>query len=276
MTGGNYGTQYGGIDAIIRVFNELDPKKLKGTIITVPVMHMPAFQMGMDRSPIDGLSLNSVFQGDPNGSITRRIAHVVFSEVIKKSQYHLDIRGGDLWEAEVEFASVHDTKNAKFDEENVSIAKILGLKYWYLNPYPRGTIKTEASLAGIHSVVMMAYKGLGTYDEDDIEKCSRGIHNLLKYLKMIEGKPEIPTKPIRMAPSQTTYGINVKEGGLLYLDVKFGDLVINGQKVGEIRNLKGETLEVLTSPHDGVIHAVFPKHVKQPGEPVLDVRALAE
>jgi predicted deacylase len=194
--------------------------------------------------------------------------------VIKKSQYHLDIRGGEFGEGGAEFVSVSEIGKKEFDEKNMEIAKILGLKYWLIGPYPKGTIKTEATHAGVQSLALMGYKGLGTYDEEDIEKCRRGIYNFMKYLKMIPGKPEIPTKPIRIAYEMTQ--LHAKHGGLMYLDVKYGDIVKKGQKVGEIRNLKGETIEVLIAPGDGVIHTTFPKHIKQPGELILDVRQLLE
>jgi hypothetical protein len=216
-----------------------------------------------------------VFPGDPNGTITRRIAHIVLNEVIKKSQYHLDIRGGDLGNDQYIYRSaVSEIGNKELDEENIALAKILGAKYWVSGPYGQGTITTQACLAGVNSVVLMGYKGGGTYDEEDIQKCRRGIYNLLKHRKMIDGTPEIPAKPIRIAfkmPETTA-----KHGGLLYLDVTVGDVVTKGQKVGEIRNLKGEILEVLSAPGDGVIHSTWPKHIKQPGEIILAVRAILE
>ena len=43
ITGGMYGTQYPGIDACIRTYNEIDPKRLKGSIITIPVIEMTGF-----------------------------------------------------------------------------------------------------------------------------------------------------------------------------------------------------------------------------------------
>lgn len=42
ITGGMYGTIYTGIDACIRIHNELNPKNLKGTVVTVPVVEMTA------------------------------------------------------------------------------------------------------------------------------------------------------------------------------------------------------------------------------------------
>jgi predicted deacylase len=270
VTGGMFGTQYGGIDAIIRIFNEIDPKKLKGTLITVPVIDMPSFQKGVDRSPIDNLALNSIFPGDPNGTVSRRIAHVVLNEIIKKSQYHLDIRGGDLSELLIDFMIGYTTGKEEFDSENIALAKVLRVKYYTMTSESRGMLVAEACKMGVNSVVLLAYKGVGTYEEKDIEKCRLAISNMMMHLKMLEGEPDIPYQPKELEFYMNR--VDAKQGGLLYLDVEYGDLVTKGQKLGEIINLKGETLETLTAPDDGIVHAVFPKHIKQPGELILTVR----
>jgi predicted deacylase len=275
VTGGMFGTQYAGIDACIRVYNEIDPKKLNGTLIIVPVMEMPAFQKGVDRSPIDGLTLRTSFPGDPNGTITRRIAHTIFNEIIKKVQYHLDLRGGDLEEAEDDFVFASETGNKDLDDENEAIAKVLGVKYYFIGTYPRGNLDVEAGVIGVRSLTLLAYKGLGSFDEEDVEKCKRGTYNLLKHLKMMEGKPDIGHPPKKMLPRQHSQPVHAKQGGLLYLDVKYGDKVSKGQKLGEIRDLKGETLEVFTSNIDGIALATWPKHIKQPGEVVMYIYALS-
>lgn len=272
VTGGMYGTQYGGIDAIIQTAKEIDPKKLKGTLILVPVLNVPAFQKGVDRALEDNLSLNSVFPGDPNGTIIRRIAHAVFNEIVKKVQYHLDIRGGDLHEGEMDFASCGAIENKEWDNKNEALLKILGLPYYVIGPYGEGTLTYRANKAGIYSIVLMGYKGFGTYDDEDIQKCKRGIHNLLKYLKMLEGEPEVAPKITRITQEYTLV-LHAKVGGLLYMDVKYQDFVKKGQKLGEIRNLKGEVLQELTTPVDGYIHATWPKHIKQPGEMILNIRS---
>jgi predicted deacylase len=272
VTGGMYGTQYGGIDAIIQTANEIDPNKLNGTLILVPVLNVPAFQKGVDRSPIDGLGLNSVFPGDPDGTISRRIAHAVFNEIIKKVQYHLDIRGGDLHEGEMDFASCGAIEDKEWDDKNVALLKILGLPYYLIGPYGEGTLTYQANKAGIYSIVLMGYKGFGTYDDEDIQKCKRGIHNLLKHLNMLEGEPEVAPK-ITEITQEYTFVLHAKVGGLLYMDVEYQDYVKKGQKLGEIRNLKGEVVQEFTTPVDGYIHATWPKHIKQPGEIILNIRS---
>ena len=274
ITGGMYGTQYPGIDACIRTYNEIDSEKLKGTVITIPVIEMTGFQKCMDKSSIDGLSPNSVFPGDPEGTITYRIAYTVFNEVIKKSDYHIDLRGGDLWENLHTFSISCETGNKNFDVKTSTLARILGTKYYLIIPYIKGSLIGEASKLGIASVILESSKGLGTYDEEDIQSCMKSIYNLLKHLNMIKGKPDIPYEPKKIEFKM--HHIKAKHGGLLYLQCKYGEVASKGQKLGDIRNLKGEILQELIAPIDGIIHYTYPKHIKHPGDLILGMRRILE
>lgn len=272
ITGGMYGTIYTGIDACIRIYNELDPKKLKGTVITIPVIEITGFQKCMDESPIDHLNPNRVFPGDPNGSITHRIAHVVFNEVIRKSQYHLDLRGGDLWEQLLTFSIFNKTGRKDYDDKVEEIAKSLGTEYYLISPEQKGTLITEAGKIGVYSIILEASKGLATYDEDDIQINMKGIQNLLKKLRMIDGQPSIP--PRQKQEEFEIHLVKAQHGGLLYLQCKCGQILSKGQKLGTVKNLKGQTLQEFTAPIDGIIHYMFPKHIKAPGERILGMRRI--
>jgi hypothetical protein len=274
ITGGLYGTIYPGIDACIRLYNELDPKKLKGTVITVPVIEMTGFQYGIDKSPIDDLSPSNIFPGDVNGTITYRIAYTLFNEVIKKSEYHLDLRGGDLWENLHHFGIYSITGNKEFDQKTEALSKIFGTKYYLAVPESKGSLISEACREGVYSVVLEAAKGFGTYDEEDILKNLKGINNMLKYLKMVEGQPDIPYSPKQ--EEFKIYQIKARVGGLLYLNNKYGQMTHKNEKLGEIRNLKGEVIQELVSPIDGIVHYTYPKHIKKPGDIIIGIRKVLE
>ena len=277
LTGGMMGTHYPGINACIRIFNEIEPKKLKGTLITTPVMNMPAFQRGMDGSPIDDLSLvasyaYSVFPGDPDGTITRRIAYVVFNEIIKKSQYHLDLRGGDLIENILIFVYSFETGNKSFDDVTKAMIKAMDIDYYVNVPEGRGSLVGEANKAGTHSIVLIGSKGLGTFDEEEVERCMNGLYNMLKHLKMISGKTETSLEPKQLKFDMQM--IRAKQGGLLYLKCSCGDLVSKGQNLGCIKDLTGKVLQELLSPIDGVLDFTRPSHIIQPGNLIIGIRQI--
>jgi len=52
------------------------------------------------------------------------------------------------------------------------------------------------------------------------------------------------------------YHIYSKRGGFFISHVKAGDIVAEGQLIGELRNLFGEVLENIQAPTNGVVHMV--------------------
>jgi len=278
ITSGVYGTHYPGIGASIRLFKEIDPQKLKGTIVIVPVVEMTGFQHCQDISPIDGLNPNGyygtlgLYPGTPNGTISHRIAYTVFNEIIKKTQYHLDLRGGDLWEKLEICAFSGEIGNKQFDRKTEELTKALGTPYYLVLPEIKGSLISETLRIGVHSAILGASKGLASFDEDDIQVCMKAIHNLLRQLKMLDGKPEIPDyqKQIELK----IHNIYAEKGGLLYVNCKCGEIASKDQKLGEIITLKGEVLQELIAPVEGVIHYIFPKHVKNPGDLIIGIRRI--
>ena len=75
VSGGAHGDEWEGPLAIMRLFRELTPPEVRGTFVGLVAANVPAFDAATHTSPIDGLSLNSVFPGDPNGSVTQQIAY---------------------------------------------------------------------------------------------------------------------------------------------------------------------------------------------------------
>ena len=137
VTGGLFATEYSGVEAASRMYRDFDPKDISGRLIIIPVITMDAFQfrspmfsLTAGLSPRDGKSLNSVFPGNEKGSPTEVLAHYVFNQLVLKSDYHVDLRGGDLAESHV-IHSIHPN-NASEQVNRVSeaMSRACGYKYY--------------------------------------------------------------------------------------------------------------------------------------------------
>src|SRR5579872_6878674 len=82
ITGGVHGDEYEGPIALVKLAQRLTPAVVQGRVVLVPALNLPAVLAGARLSPMDGLNLNRVFPGDPNGSVTSMIAHYVSTELI--------------------------------------------------------------------------------------------------------------------------------------------------------------------------------------------------
>ena len=65
-----------------RLAKDLDPSALQGSVILVHIANLPAY-LGRTvyTSPADGKNLNRVFPGNPNGTLSERIANFLVQDV---------------------------------------------------------------------------------------------------------------------------------------------------------------------------------------------------
>src|ERR1700741_3651725 len=104
VNAGVHGGEYPAIEAVIRLNNILDPKKIAGTVILMPVMNLPAFRARTPFvCPIDNVNPNRVFPGDPAGSYSEQMTHALINEFVVHADAYIDLHGGDIPEALVPF-----------------------------------------------------------------------------------------------------------------------------------------------------------------------------
>ena len=114
ISGGVHGFEYSSIAAVMRIIRETDPATLKGASVAVPVVNMTGFeargpQGGISTAfqcPIDGININRVMPGNPDGSMGYQIAAAFMSKVVSKADCLIDCHGGDLNEELVPFVVI--------------------------------------------------------------------------------------------------------------------------------------------------------------------------
>ena len=79
VLGGVHGDEYEGQVGLCKMIRTLEPKDVRGRVIAVPGINLPAALAGARVSPIDNVNFNRAFPGDPNGTPTYAIAHYVNS-----------------------------------------------------------------------------------------------------------------------------------------------------------------------------------------------------
>src|SRR3954466_519372 len=116
LTSGVHPAEYPAIESNIRFTRNLDPATLSGTVVSLPLIDVPAF---LPRSPfvcpIDQKNPNRFFPGDPNGTFTEVMNDAIFRAVISPSDALIDLHGGDLVEALSPFTIYSVTGNERID-----------------------------------------------------------------------------------------------------------------------------------------------------------------
>jgi hypothetical protein len=271
VNAGVHPPEYAAIEAATRILRMLDPAGLTGTVVVIPVLNMPAFMVGAPYVvPIDNQNLNRVFPGNPQGTMSYRIADAVLNRVALKVNYIIDLHGGDLPEILFPFTIFYRTGQAAVDAASERIARAFGTSYLWMNDATSGnpgTFIREAAMRGVPGFVAEV-GGLGSYDEEFVGIHFRGVQNVLRALEMIPGSPDgVPESRQRVC--HDIFAVTTPRGGVFHPLVRPGQVVAEGTPVAEIRDVFGEALEVLRAPVGGTVRILFVKRVVSAGDTVM-------
>jgi hypothetical protein len=255
ISGGVHGYEYSSILAVIRVIRQINPMKLSGALLIVPVLNLAGFetrgpQGGQStpfQNPIDGINLNRIFPGNPDGTLSYQIVAAFMSKVVSHAEYYIDCHGGDLNEELTSYIGVAQTGNREKDNLAREILAASFNSEFISLSYGGGSSIDAAAKMGIPSIRVEA-GGYGRVEEEAVKFTTDGINNVLKKLNMMEGAP-VPTQKQRIRQRWSSY---VKRGGVCH-PLPLGTRVKKGDKVAEVWSIFGELLESIESPVDGYI-----------------------
>lgn len=249
VTAGVHGDEYEGVRAIFEVFAELPTQDLRGVIRAVPVVNPPAHWAVQRTSPLDGANLARVFPGNPHGSASERIAHLLTTEIIAPASFYLDLHSGG-----VRFAMPSMAGYAASDPRARAAAENFGAPVIWAHPHiDPGRTVSEAHARRIPFLYTEAW-GAGRIAAADLLMMKRGIGNLLRHLGMLPGSPEIPAPPRRLSGAgNTDDGIAAGSAGFLQLQASLLDRVAAGQRLGRLLDLHGQPIETYHAPRAGTL-----------------------
>jgi predicted deacylase len=269
VTAGVHPAEYASIAGALHVGQTLAPEGLRGRVIVVPVMNLPAFTArSIYVCPLDGKNLNRVFPGNPAGSASEQIAAWVFEHVIRRADYYVDLHGGDLIEALVPFTIFYRSGDRRVDEQSLALAKAFGIDLLVCSETPGSTF-SSASRAGIPAILAEA-GGQGIWTKDDVARHTDGIDRVLRHLGMRPGGPP-------PAVSTTTLDqfawLRSEHDGFWYPSVAVGERVASGQNLGHVRDWEGRVLQPATAPVAGRVLFIVSSLAISRGDPLLAVGA---
>ena len=267
LTAGLHPCEYAGIEAVIRTCKEIDPKEMNGAIVAVPVINIPGFRTGSEYvNPMDNLNMMFISPYIREGTISHRIMHALLNKIIVKADYHIDCHGGDLNEAMDPYTVFPKVNSREVDTSSEALARIFGTEdVDCRTPEHARGLFLESAKIGVPSIMSEA-GGEGIINEEDVAIHMKGIQNVLQYAGIMDGIPRISAKH---KFGQKKFSVVANRGGLVYKVIGTGDFVLKDQKVAEIRNLRGETVDELKSPDEGKVKVIFTHSVMNTGDTIM-------
>jgi uncharacterized protein len=82
---GAHGTEYVSIIAVEKLVGELDPARISGTVILIPLVNIASFEQKVPHvNPIDNKSMNRFYPGRADGTQTERASFLITKQVIDR------------------------------------------------------------------------------------------------------------------------------------------------------------------------------------------------
>lgn len=251
ITAGVHGGEYVGIQAAIELSQKLKIQKVAGTIIIIKVINVPAFErrngsMGLT----DGKNLNREFPGNPEGTEMERLAWAVSHELQPAADYYIDLHSGDDYEQLTSYVYYAGMADEKTVSQSRRMAEQVDVPYMVRSNVASGGAYNYAASQGIPSI-LIERGGMGAWTSEEVRSTRRDVRNILCHLGIYQGKKDY----------RTYYPLDVTDicyqdasrDGLWYPFKKPGDMIREGEILGEVRDYEGGLLELSVAEYDGVI-----------------------
>ena len=255
LTAAVHGDELNGIEMVRRVFHDIDPEKLSGALIGVPIVNVQGFRRGSRYLP-DRRDLNRYFPGNPNGSAAARIAHSLFNDVIANCDALVDLHTGSF-----ERANLPQIRADLRNPDVLTLTHGFGAMVVLHSKPTVGTLRYAATMAGIPTVTVEA-GGPSQLELAEVKHGVKGLETLLNTLGMTKrmrlwGDPE----PVYYRSSW----VRADNGGILLSDVSLGSTVRKGDVLGSVTDPMSNARTELFSPYSGRIIGMARNQVVMPG-----------
>jgi predicted deacylase len=241
-----HGDELNGVEIIRRLLNQKSLSRLKGTLITIPIVNVYGV-IHQSRYLPDRRDLNRNFPGHERGSLAGRLANLFMDEIVANATHGIDLHTGALHRSNLP----HVRANMD-DEATDQLARAFGVPLLINAQIRDGSLREAAAECGIPMLLYEAGEAL-RFDEMSIRAGVKGILNVMRFLGMLPASRQKSKKSYEPMVARSTSWVRAPESGILRTLVPLGNRVKNGQLLGVIASPFGnKELEVI-SPYDGIV-----------------------
>jgi predicted deacylase len=262
-----HGDEIIGTAVVRRIAQALDPHRLAGTVMLVPVTNIFGF-LNRSRYLPDRRDLNRSFPGSASGSLAGQVAHIFYREVVERCTLGIDIHS-----AAIHRYNLPQIRIAAGNKRLVELAMAFGAPVIIESPLRDGSLRDLAQKHGVDMLLLETGEAL-RFDRLSIETGVAGINRVLAHLGMIDADDGLTEVGIPARANKSSW-VRAPRGGVTHRVRKSGDPVRKGDLLARVAGLFGEDPLDLVSPIDGIIigHATLP--VVHQGDALFHIAAIA-
>lgn len=266
VTAAVHGDELNGVDVVRRLSVGVNPGKLSGTLVLVPVLNPFGF-FALSRYLPDGKDLNRYFPGRPDGTVASQMAHTIFTKVLRLCDCGIDLHTATRGRTNLPHVRADLSKPAV-----ARLARAFRAEVVFDFPGDDHSLRGAAVLAGIPTIVFEAGESL-KFQKRYIQKGVHGVQNVLRWLGMYRYPFR---KPAYRVTVRRSCWVRSQRGGILELNCHPGSTVRKGQVLATSTRPFGREMSSITAPYDGLVVSVTNIPMVHPGTAICRVVKLGK
>ncbi len=260
MTAALHGNELNGIPVLHRVFQDLQPERLKGTVVGVVVANVPGYLMHQ-REFSDGSDLNHLFPGKPMGNLAELWAHRLLHRIVRRFDYLVDLHTASFGRVNCLYVRADMSRQA-----TARMARLVNPDILLHNPPSDRTLRGAADEFGIPAITL-EIGNPHRFQERYIKRARSGVRTLLGEFGLLP-KRKLPDSPPPVLCRSSSW-IYTDRGGLLRVLPEVTDALEAGQVIARQTNVFGDLVREYLAPEAGVVIGKSVDPVGQSGARVL-------
>ena len=262
-----HGDEINGVEIIRRLKNSKSVKRLKGTLITVPIVNVYGF-INKTRYLPDRRDLNRFFPGSEGGSMASKLAYTFLTNISEHCDY-----GIDLHTAAISRDNLPQIRAVLDNDEIKALALAFGAPVVLNAPLREGSLRASAAKADTKILLYEAGEAL-RFDEISIRAGVSGIINVMRKIGMLP----MSRKRVKLAPaiSHSSQWVRATQSGILRDTNPMGHRINKGDILGYISDPFGETEVEIASPVSGMVIGKTTLPLVHEGEAIFHIAKFDE
>jgi len=242
-----HGDEINGVEIIRRVLAAVDPARLRGAVVAVPVVNIFGF-LNQSRYLPDRRDLNRSFPGSPQGSLASRLARLFLDRVVAQCTH-----GIDLHTAAAPRANLPQIRADLDDPATRACARAFGAPVILHARTRDGSLRAAAADRGLTTLLFEGGEPL-RFNEDVIRAGREGILRVMSHLGMLAA--QVPARRMPVLESRASTWVRAGQSGLFHRETELGNRVRAREPIGRITDVPGDLDIPVLASREGVVIGV--------------------
>jgi hypothetical protein len=247
ITAAMHGNELNGTEIINRLLAMSNLKRLRGTLIAVPVLNVYGM-MNRTRFLPGGVNLDRCFPGSKTGTHAARMAHIFNTEIFSKADVCIDLQTGLL-----NHSNLPQILTPTNDEATKELARSFNAPVICHTTCEKGMLRTLATKQGKPFLLYEAGEAM-RFDEHSIKVGVQGITRVMRKLGMLPVKQPSKENQLKSYLAEKNIWARASTSGISHSNLRLGDFIKKGDVICTISDPFGATDSVkVKCPTDAVV-----------------------